>query len=85
MDSSRGTSERNIKYQHKSLIHQSSYNTLKRQVAEQFLAPSNVLNYERIVKRQKPELLSASLGMDKRHPSSFQQLEKVMPCYTSNK
>lgn len=60
-----------------SLAHQPSHNSFKRQVIDQLVAPSDVLNYERPVKRQKPVQLPASQGMDKRHPSSFQQLEKV--------
>lgn len=77
MDSSnRGTSStRNIiKLPH---THQPSQNTLKNQITDQLVAPSNVLNYKRPVKKQKSEQLPASQGMDKRHPSSFQQLEKV--------
>lgn len=79
MDYCRGTA-RNVNPQHNislPLTHQPTHNTLKRQITDQLVAPSNVLNYERPVKRQKPEQLPASQGMDKRHPSSFQQLEKV--------
>ncbi|KAL9075967.1 MAG: hypothetical protein Q9161_001361, partial [Pseudevernia consocians] len=81
MDSIIGTPcARNIKSQHTTsqhLTHQPSHNSLKRQITDQLVAPSNVLNYERPIKRQKHEQLPASQGMDKRHPSSFQQLEKL--------
>lgn len=64
-----------------SLTRQPSHNTFQRQVIDQLVAPSDALNYERPVKRQKPVQLPTSQGMDKRHPSSFQQLEKV--CHTT--
>ena len=69
-----------IKSQHNTslpLTRQPSHNNFNRQVTDQLVAPSDVLNYERPVRRQKPVQLPASQGMDKRHPSSFQQLEKV--------
>lgn len=81
MDSNIGTSSaRDINSPNNTslpLTHKSSHDTLKRQITDQLVAPSNVLNYKRPVKRQKPEQLLVSQGMDKRHPSSFQQLEKV--------
>lgn len=52
---------------------------LRRQVTEQLVAPADVLDYDRPGKKFK-DLTSKDLtsqGMDKRHPSSFQQLEKV--------
>ncbi|KAL6715566.1 negative regulator of the PHO system [Lecanora helva] len=48
--------------------------SLKRQITNQLVAPTDVLEYERPQKRQR-DLTSS--GMDKRHPSSFQQLEKL--------
>ena len=51
--------------------------SIRHQIADQLVAPSNVLNYQRPVKRQRAEIFYKSSGMDKRHPSSFQQLEKV--------
>jgi hypothetical protein len=53
------------------------------QIASQLVAPSDILQYDRPVKRDpgNRELVSlggvGNQGMDKRHPSSFQQLEKV--------
>jgi len=68
----------NINPQHNPylpLTHQPAQtSSLKREITSQLVAPSDILEYERPAKRQK-ELVSA--GMDKRHPSSFQQLEKV--------
>ena len=55
----------------------SQSSSLKRQITDQLVAPADVLEYERPVKRQKD---LSSQGMDKRHPSSFQQLEKVCYC-----
>ena len=85
MDSCRGPSPaRSINPQHNSSLpptHQRSYNTLKHQIPGQLVAPSNVLDYGRPVKRHIFEQLPSSQGMDKRHPSSFQQLEKVCQCY----
>ena len=52
----------------------SQSSSLKRQITAQLVAPADILDYERPQKRQR-ELTSE--GMDKRHPSSFQQLEKV--------
>ena len=59
------------------LKHQPSRSSnLKRQITDQLLAPSDILEYDRPSKKSKnPGLVSE--GMDKRHPSSFQQLEKV--------
>ena len=51
----------------------------KRQILDQLVAPSDILSYQRPVKRLKAEIFHRSHGMDKRHPSSFQQLEKVYP------
>jgi hypothetical protein len=48
--------------------------SLKRQITDQLVAPSDILEYDRPNKRVKEY---TSRGMDKRHPSSFQQLEKV--------
>lgn len=60
----------------KFLAHQPSRGShLKRQITDQLVAPADVLHYDRPAKRQPKELTSQ--GMDKRHPSSFQQLEKV--------
>ena len=54
-------------------------NTLKRQIVDSLVSPSDVLRYRRPEKRQRTELAHQSEDMDKRHPSSFQQLEKVRP------
>ncbi|KAL9132165.1 MAG: hypothetical protein Q9217_000099 [Psora testacea] len=50
---------------------------LKRQVTDALVSPSDILKHKRPDKRHKAEILLKSRGMDKRHPSSFQQLEKV--------
>lgn len=53
---------------------------MKRQITDQLVAPSDILQYERPAKRHKDSNNLNTLnsqGMDKRHPSSFQQLEKV--------
>ena len=53
---------------------------LKRQITDQLLAPSDILEYDRPSKKSKENPGLVSEGMDKRHPSSFQQLEKVPAC-----
>lgn len=59
------------------LAHQPSRGSnLKRQITDQLVAPADVLDYDRPVKKKSKRDLT-SQGMDKRHPSSFQQLEKV--------
>ena len=50
---------------------------LKRQITDQLLAPSDILEYDKPAKKSKEYSELLSQGMDKRHPSSFQQLEKV--------
>ena len=54
--------------------------SLKRQITDQLLAPSDILEYDRPSKKTKENTELVSEGMDKRHPSSFQQLEKVAAC-----
>ena len=63
------------------LKHQPTHSSsLKRQITDQLLAPSDLLEYDRPSKRTKEHNDLVSTGMDKRHPSSFQQLEKVAAC-----
>ena len=51
--------------------------SLKRQISDAFVSPSDFFRYDRPDKRHQPDQHFISIGMDKRHPSSFQQLEKV--------
>lgn len=60
------------------LIHQPTHSSnLKRQITDQLLAPSDLLEFDRPSRITQENLELVSRGMDKRHPSSFQQLEKV--------
>ena len=54
--------------------------SLRHQITDQLVAPSDILEYDRPTKRTQANPDLSSQGMDKRHPSSFQQLEKVRLC-----
>ena len=71
-----------VNAQHKTSLplthhYQFSIDTLKPHITHHTVAPKTFLNHGRPVENNISEQLPPTQGMDKRHPSSFQQLEKV--------
>lgn len=61
-----------------SLDQQPPSDILRRQILDSLVSPSDILQYKRLDKRTRGNpITNQDADMDKRHPSSFQQLEKV--------